>query len=194
MRTSESLKSIIPDYLKAQEEIHNIAPNKKGYGYDYVDLALIIDRCKPVLLRNGLIIIQSVGEAEQGISITTRLQHVSGEYVEDTFSLPLTTMKGVNNVQAMGASITYGRRYGLSAILGIATDEDVDGVTPDKPVKKQEKPFNPADAEKKIEALMQKAGFTMEYRDHIRGQFKGAKTRADYTAIYKAVELEAEAL
>ena len=36
-------------------------------------------------------------------------------------------MKGVNNVQALGASITYGRRYSLSAMLNIATDEDTDG-------------------------------------------------------------------
>ena len=128
MRTSETLTKVMPDYLKAQAEIKNIAPNKKGYGYDYVDLAKIIDESKPFLLKNNLIIMQSVGDSEaEGISITTRLQHVSGEFLEDTFSLPLTTMKAVNNVQAMGASITYGRRYGLGAILGIATDEDVDG-------------------------------------------------------------------
>jgi len=130
MKTSETLTKLMTDYLKAQKDIHNIAPNKKGYGYNYVDLAMIIDKSKPMLMANNLLIIQSVGDAlEDKISITTRLQHISGEYMEDTFSLPLTTMKSVNNVQAMGASITYGKRYGLGAMLGIATDEDVDGKT-----------------------------------------------------------------
>ncbi|RKX80952.1 MAG: hypothetical protein DRP58_12525 [Spirochaetes bacterium] len=149
MRTSETLTDLMKDYLKAQVDIHNIAPNKKGYGYNYVDLAMIIDKSKPALLAHNLLIIQTVGEGkEEGISITTRLQHVSGEYLEDTFSLPLTTMKSVNNVQAMGASITYGKRYGLGAILGIATDEDVDGKTLPK---KDKEPYDMDRSIKKLE-------------------------------------------
>jgi len=38
-------------------------------------------------------------------------------------------MKSANNVQQMGASITYGKRYGITAILGISVDEDTDGIT-----------------------------------------------------------------
>jgi len=57
-----------------------------------------------------------------------------------------------------------------------------------------EKPFDPKLAEKKIDELMQKLAFPMEYREQIHDQFEKAKTKADYTAIYKAVELEGETL
>ena len=34
---------------------------------------------------------------------------------------------GKKDAQAVGSSCTYGRRYGLSAILGISVDDDDDG-------------------------------------------------------------------
>jgi len=195
MNTSESLGKILPDLFNAQGEIKNLAPNKSGYGYNYVDLAEIIDNVKPILLKNSIIVIQSVGTAEGGVSITTRLQHISGEWIQDTFALPALVQKSMNSVQGMGASITYGRRYGISAMLGIATDEDTDGAMKNKQHNKQpEKPFDPKLAEKKIDELMQKLAFPMEYREQIHNQFEKAKTKADYTAIYKAVELEGETL
>jgi hypothetical protein len=67
--------------------------------------------------------------------------------------MPQEEMRGMNMNQSMGASITYARRYTLTAILGLATDEDTDGVvsrpqnnkvapqgqnTPKKEIKKDE--------------------------------------------------------
>jgi hypothetical protein len=43
-------------------------------------------------------------------------------------TLPKEMMRGMNASQSVGASITYFRRYTLSAILGLVTDEDTDGV------------------------------------------------------------------
>lgn len=133
MNTSESIKEISPAMLSAVAELHNIAPNKQGYGYKYADLALIIDSSKPILLKHNLFIIQSIGRSEATVSITTRLQHASGEFIQDTFDLPNAEIKNGNNVQKMGASITYGRRYGLACLLGIAVDEDTDGVNKEPP-------------------------------------------------------------
>ena len=141
MNTSESLGKILPDLFNAQGEIKNLAPNKSGYGYNYVDLAEIIDNVKPILLKNSIIVIQSVGTAEGGVSITTRLQHISGEWIQDTFALPALVQKSMNSVQGMGASITYGRRYGISAMLGIATDEDTDGTMKNKKPEIENKSF-----------------------------------------------------
>lgn len=133
MKTSETLDKLAPAMLQAVGELSNVAPNKQGYGYKYADLALIIDRSKPVLLKFNLFIIQSIGRSEATVSITTRLQHASGEYIQDTFDLPNAEIKNGNNVQKMGASITYGRRYGLACLLGIAVDEDTDGVNKEQP-------------------------------------------------------------
>lgn len=129
MKTSESIKNLAGDLKSAVQHIQNVAPNKQGYGYKYADLAHIIDECKQPLLDHNLIAIQSITQSEQSVGITTRIQHTSGEYIEDTFDLPAADVKGTNAVQKIGASITYGRRYGLAAMLGIAVDEDVDGKT-----------------------------------------------------------------
>ena len=126
MKTSNELKNITIALIEIQKGIPIIEKEKQGYGYKYASFDNIINIVKKVCNNNKMAIIQSVGQSENGVTITTRLQHESGEYIEDGFELPATTMKGVNNVQALGASITYGKRYGLSAMLGVATDEDID--------------------------------------------------------------------
>jgi hypothetical protein len=47
--------------------------------------------------------------------------------MEDTIIFSLTEISKANDTQKLGASITYFRRYALSAIFGIASDEDIDG-------------------------------------------------------------------
>ena len=57
------------------------------------------------------------------------------------FNWVKTTIKNVNEVQALGSSITYGRRYALSSMCGIASDEDIDGTgdTQKTPIEKKAK-------------------------------------------------------
>ena len=128
MNTSESVIEITKALGAFQKECPKIKKDSKGYGYNYASFDSIMDSVKPLLLRHGIVIIQSVSTVDQMTAITTRLQHANGEYIQDTFCLPATQMKNVNNVQAVGASITYGKRYGLSAMLAIATEDDTDGV------------------------------------------------------------------
>lgn len=61
------------------------------------------------------------------ISVTTRLIHKSGQWIEDTVSVPLEGQKGLNLSQAAGSIITYLRRYGWQTILGINGEPDNDG-------------------------------------------------------------------
>ena len=128
MKTSETLTELTKSLGVFQKECPVIKKNATGYGYNYATFDSIVDTVKPLLLKHGIVLIQSVGANQVGILLTTRLQHLSGEWIEDSFILPATQMKGVNNVQALGASITYGKRYGISAMLGIATDDDTDGI------------------------------------------------------------------
>ena len=66
--------------------------------------------------------------------MTTRIYHSDG-WVEK-FG-PLQIFSGSTPQQA-GSAITYGRRYALSAALGIAADEDNDGAETSKPKAKVE--------------------------------------------------------
>ena len=66
------------------------------------------------------------------IEVTTRLIDKSGEWYEDTVQIPADRA----NAQGVGSAITYAKRYALSAMLGIVTDEDTDGNMPQTPSNK----------------------------------------------------------
>jgi hypothetical protein len=53
------------------------------------------------------------------VTITTRLAH-AGQWIESDLTLPVPK----KTAQAFGSAITYGRRYGLMAALGIPADDD----------------------------------------------------------------------
>jgi hypothetical protein len=64
------------------------------------------------------------------VALTTRVMHVTGQWIQDTLIMPLPEMRGAVNVsQQYGAALTYARRYALTSMLGIVADEDVDGAT-----------------------------------------------------------------
>jgi hypothetical protein len=90
----------------------------------YADLAAVRDAIIPVFNRHGLSIIQApTTDGFSGFSLETRLMHESGEYLIYNFPLPAD----VNKMQAVGSAISYARRYTLSAIAGVASEEDDDG-------------------------------------------------------------------
>jgi len=129
MKHSETLTDLATALVAAQAEMPVIPKSAQGHGYKYADLTVILDTVRPVLKKHGLSVVQSVsGNGQTGI--TTMVLHKSGQYIADTFELPaLDENKRMNVVQAMGAAITYGRRYGISAMLSLATDEDTDAHT-----------------------------------------------------------------
>lgn len=100
-------------------------PTKSGgsYSYSYAPLPDIIDLVKPVLAEYGLTVVQDVASIERGVGVTTCVWHRDG-HVERFGPVVLSS---AGDAQAVGSAITYLRRYGLCAALGIAADEDDDG-------------------------------------------------------------------
>jgi hypothetical protein len=62
--------------------------------------------------------------------------HISGEWLKATANLKLAKQ----DPQGQGSAYTYMRRYALSGILGLATDEDDDGNTASAPRQTAQKP------------------------------------------------------
>jgi hypothetical protein len=132
MIRSEEIGMVSEAIVEARKELRNIRPDKQGHGYKYADLVSIIDMSQPILSKHRLVVIQNIMNENEGhLGIETILLHDSGEYIGGAYVLPLTDLPRGNLVQGMGASITYGRRYALAAILGIAADEDIDGKIPE---------------------------------------------------------------
>lgn len=107
-----------------QAEVPNIYKNAKGYNYKFADLGEINDVIKPLLTKHGL----GYAQPLEGSSIKTILFHVeSGESLESVADVPQgVKLNSMNDFQVLGSAITYLRRYSLSSMLGLITDEDAD--------------------------------------------------------------------
>lgn len=107
-----------------QQEVPAIYKGTSGYGYKYADWSEIIEKITPVLKKHGLGFTQPL----DGTNLKTIVFHVeSGETIEGIVEIPQgVELKGMNDFQVMGSAITYLRRYSLSAMLGLVTDEDAD--------------------------------------------------------------------
>lgn len=124
--SSSSLAALAPALAKAQAKIQGASKDKTNPAFKskYADLASVWDACREALTSNGLSVVQLPMDAEGArVALRTVLLHSSGEFVSTTVSAPL----GKNDAQAVGSALTYLRRYSLSAMVGIAPDEDDDG-------------------------------------------------------------------
>lgn len=96
------------------------------YKSKFADLLSCLKTVKPALKDNNFALQQVIKQLEGGGSVLqTNLIHISGKVVCDG-GIPLVS-KDANDPQKLGGSITYARRYGLCALLGVVGDPDDDG-------------------------------------------------------------------
>lgn len=132
LRSSESLDALAGALAKAQGAMKHPGKNKTAkvplktggsYQYNYADLADCIDAIRGPLAANGLALVQMAFNEPGAVGIVTRILHASGQWIEGTLFMPCADSKP----QSIGSAITYGRRYALSPMAGIASDDDDDG-------------------------------------------------------------------
>ena len=122
---------MIQDFIAAQAEFTEVSKSKQGYGYKYAPLDEVLKMARPILVKNGFMLTQDSNtyvddNGVEWIKVYTKLIHISGEYMENVVRSKYIDLKQMNAYQSLGSAITYLRRYGLSMILGIASDEDTD--------------------------------------------------------------------
>jgi hypothetical protein len=129
MNKSESIKELAEALAKAQGEMPAVIMDSKNpfLKNSYASLGTVISTSKQVLSKYGLSFTQLVFNDESKIGVETLLMHSSGEWLSEIMSLPMGDVKGLTLAQIAGSVITYLRRYSLSSILGLYTDEDDDG-------------------------------------------------------------------
>lgn len=137
MNTSETVGKLAEALCKAQATMKPAAmtgrnPHLKNVYATFND---VMDAARKPLVDNGLSYVQMITTPpgmDGFVGLTTRLMHISGEWLEDTVAFPVDpgSNRAVNAAQTAGSTITYMRRYALSAMLGIVADEDVDGNQP----------------------------------------------------------------
>jgi len=124
MRTSETINEISVALSKAQGEVANPVFNKTNphFKSSYADLSSVLNAVRPVLSKNGISIMQLTNLEESGLVLYTRLTHSSGQWIESVYPV---TASGKH--QEIAASLTYAKRLSLSAIVGVAGEDDDDG-------------------------------------------------------------------
>lgn len=125
---SPLLDQLAPALSSLQGELPHIAKDSKGYGYNYSSLASTLDVLKPLLAKHGFSISQFGGPNN---TLITLLLHKSGQWIRGTMDIIDIEMKGTNAAQNRGAVLSYFKRYGIQAIVGMAS-EDNDANTSDK--------------------------------------------------------------
>lgn len=127
METSPTVKDIASALKKFHEYVEPITKDAVNphFKSKFASLDNIIAGIRNALAIAGL----SFAQFPDGDGLTTILMHTSGEWLKATANLKLVKQ----DPQGQGSAYTYARRYALSAVLGLATDEDDDGNEASKP-------------------------------------------------------------
>lgn len=175
-----------------------VVQHKDGGGshrYNYADLADFSTIVLPLLAKHGLSF-SSLPTLDEGgrLVLEYTLRHSGGDSVTGRYPL------GSGTSQQIGSAITYARRYALSAITGVAADEDDDGkAANDAPVQHPAEPYWDHDEQQMLTdgflAELDKAVDDAEIQE-IGGRVKAqrAKNQLSPTSYAKLAKAAAEKL
>lgn len=122
MKRSEQINEIATALSKAQGSIEGAAKDSVNPHFKsrYADLASVWEACRLALSLNGLSIAQTLAFRDGMVEITTLLAHNSGQWFEGTLAL----LPRDQTPQSVGSAVTYGRRYSVMSMVGIAPEDD----------------------------------------------------------------------
>jgi len=122
MKSSELINELASALCNAQSQMGGAVKDSSNpfFKSSYADLTSVIKAIKQPFSDNGLSYTQFPVSNEHGVGVSTRLMHISGQWLEMEYTLP--TVK--KDPQASGSAITYARRYALQSIAGIPTADD----------------------------------------------------------------------
>lgn len=129
---SEDIKDISKALCIAQSEFKPVVRDKevtvktdKGtYKFKYAELASVVDAIKDSLNKNDLVYSHSIQATENGQQLVCTLYHSSGQWISSSYPL----VGDFKAHQAIGSAMSYGRRYTLSSLVGVVSEDDDDGV------------------------------------------------------------------
>lgn len=124
---SDDVRQLAKAMLQVQKELAPVTKDALNpyTRSKYATLNAIMEVCKPVLLSHGIWLTQITVPSEPGtVALLTKLTHAeTGQYQAALTVLPLQKP----DCQGAGSAITYARRYALTAMLGMVTEDDDDG-------------------------------------------------------------------
>jgi len=122
MQASESLTELAKALNKAQAQMSGAKKSAKNpfFKSNYANLEEVINCVKEPFADNGLSFMQFPISSDGFAGVETIILHESGEWISNEFTLKVSK----NDPQGMGSAITYARRYGLQAAVGVPSEDD----------------------------------------------------------------------
>lgn len=133
IETSETFGKIAAALVVARG---NMGPLKKTavnphFNSKYANLEGLLEVAEPAMLAVGVLPLQAAGSDGATVCVETMFIHAeSGEWIRSRLDLKPTKA----DPQGVGSAITYGRRYALQAMCGLAAEDD-DGNAASKPAR-----------------------------------------------------------
>jgi hypothetical protein len=124
---SESIATLAAALVKAQGQMKPAIKDATNphFRSTYADLASVIEASRKPLADNGLAISQHIDLEADGagggiVGVTTLLLHASGEWLQSRAAAVVVK----RDPQSIGSAVTYLRRYGWQAVIGLAAEDD----------------------------------------------------------------------
>ena len=136
---SEQINELAAALVRAQPHIKSALKDAENphLKSKFADLHSVAEACRLPLADQGLVIVSTGGVTEKGPVIITTLLHASGQWISGEIPLIQGEHRGINPMQGLGSCITYARRYGISAIANVVTEDD-DGQSSSPPPQKRQ--------------------------------------------------------
>jgi len=133
---SDTIGKFAGALAKAQSQMSMIEGKSINpfFNSKYASLAAVLEVAMPALNANEVALVQGNRweSNSNGFYITSMLMHSSGEWIKSEIRMPLAK----KDAHGVGAATTYGRRYLLSSMVGVAqADDDGNGAIQSAPRK-----------------------------------------------------------
>lgn len=123
MTTSESIEKLAAALVQVQATAGPALKqsNNPAFRSKYADLSAVWEAVREPLAKAGVAVVQEAVLTDLGVAVSTRLIHASGQWLETE---PLTVPLNKRDAHGVGSGVSYGKRYSLSAALGVVADDD----------------------------------------------------------------------
>jgi hypothetical protein len=123
-KTEQAIEEVVkvtglyPKLHAAKQKIGKVVKNANNphFKKSYADINALVESVEPILLENGLLLIQPI---ENGKVTTLIIDIESGERIFSSMHLP-----DIQDPQKVGSAVTYYRRYTLQSLLSLQAEDD----------------------------------------------------------------------
>ena len=121
---SDTIGKLAGALAKAQSQMTMVEGKSTNpfFNSKYASLAAVLEVAMPALNANEIALVQGNrwNVSDNGFYITSMLMHSSGEWIKSEIRMPIAK----KDAHGIGAATTYGRRYLLSSMVGVAQADD----------------------------------------------------------------------